>query len=80
MHSTLRTRRSLLVRHCSARWVDTSNAMSLEVFTEKSFSTSTIETMSAKFRVVCADTIADLETLDFLSNGSHFSHRLMAGD
>jgi hypothetical protein len=54
--------------------------MSLEIFTEKSLSTSTIKTMSTKFRVVCANTVADLETLDLLANGSHFSHGLMAGD
>jgi len=59
---------------------DTGNTMSLEVFTEKSLSTSTIKTMPTKFRVVCANTVADLEAFNLLTHGSHFPHGLMAGD
>ena len=60
--------------------LDTGNAMGLEVFAEESLSTSTIKTMSAKFRVVCANTVADLEAFNLLTDGSHFSHSLMTGN
>jgi hypothetical protein len=54
--------------------------MGLEVFTQESFSTSTIETMTTEFRVVCTDSITDFKSLDFFPHCSDFTHRLMTGD
>ena len=38
--------------------------MSIEIFTEKSFSTTTIKTMSTKFRVVRTNSITHFESFD----------------
>jgi hypothetical protein len=54
--------------------------MSIEVLTEESFPTTTIETMTTKFRVICTDTIANFEAFDIFSDSSDLSNRFMARD
>jgi hypothetical protein len=54
--------------------------MSIEVLTEKSFTTATIETMTTKFRVIGTDTIANFESFDIFSNSGDFSNCFVARD
>ena len=54
--------------------------MSIEILTEESFPTTTIETMTTKFRVICTDAIANFESFDIFSDSGDLSNRFMARD
>ena len=40
------------------------DAMGLEILTEQFLASTAVEALAAKFRIVCADSIADLEAFD----------------
>ena len=56
------------------------NAMGLEVFAEKLFTTTAIKAFSAEFRVVSDHAVTDFETLHLRSNGRNDTDSFMARD
>lgn len=56
----------------------TGYAMSLELLAQQELSAATVETLITEFRVICADTLANLKTLYVLSDRSNNTNSLMS--
>jgi hypothetical protein len=56
------------------------NTVSLEVLAKQLLSSSAVEAFAAKFRIVCNNTLADLESLDLGPNSSNNTDSLMTGN
>jgi hypothetical protein len=54
--------------------------VSLEIFTKKGNTSSTIEAVTAELGVVCANSISDFETLNILPNCRDFTYGLVSRD
>lgn len=54
------------------------DTVSFEVLAKQLFTATAVETLSAKFRVVCNNTITDFESLNLGSDGSDLADCLMA--
>lgn len=54
------------------------DTVSFKVLAKQLFATTAVETLSAKLRVVCNNTITDFKTLDLGSDGSDFADCLVA--
>lgn len=52
--------------------------MGLKVFAQKSLAATAVEAFTAELGVVRADTLANLEALDILANGSNDTDSLVA--
>lgn len=56
----------------------TGNSMGLEMLAQQSLATTAVEALSAKLRVVGADTLANFKTLHRLSDSSNDTNSLVA--
>jgi hypothetical protein len=52
--------------------------MGLEMLTEQFLASTAVEALATKFRIVCADSIADLEAFDLGAQGGYHANSFMA--
>jgi hypothetical protein len=51
--------------------------MGLEMLTEQFLASTAVEAFAAKLRIVCADSLADLEAFDLRAQGSYHANSFM---
>jgi hypothetical protein len=51
--------------------------MGFEILTEKFLASTAVEALAAKLRIVCADSLADLEAFDLGAHGGYHANCLM---
>lgn len=56
----------------------TGHTVSLKLLAKQQLSTAAVEALVAKLGVICANTLANLESLDILSNSSNDTDSLVA--